>query len=179
MMGRRFLRSFIKDPRGVAAVEFALIAPLMVAFYLGLTELCGAFMAQKRMGHVTALVADLITQEEAVSTDNIDGMFNISDVIMEPFSSAGLHQRVRSISLIDGDTVVNWSYTNNSDVFSDTSVSLPDDLLEEGQSVIMSEAVYDFDSPVKYLVPGGMTFQARYFLRPRLVDAIACSTCTS
>ena len=36
-------------------------------------------MAQKRMSHVTALVADLVTQEEAVSKANMDGMFTVSD----------------------------------------------------------------------------------------------------
>lgn len=174
---RRFLRRMIRDHRGVAAVEFALLAPLMVAFYLGLCEICAGFMAQKRMSHVTALVADLVTQEEAVSTDNIDGMFNISDVIMEPFPQAGLHQRVRSITLTDGEPVVNWVYTNNATVFNDNTVSLPDDLLEEGQSIIMSEAVYDFDSPVQYMIPGGMTFKARYFLRPRVIDTVVCSDC--
>ncbi len=176
-MGRRFLRSLIRDRRGVAAVEFALVAPVLVGFYLGMTEFCGAFMAQKRMSHVTALVADLVTQEEVVSKANIDGMFTVSTVIMEPFSKTGLHQRVRSITLTDGEPVVNWVYSNSPAAFTDASVDLPDDLLEEGQSVIMSEAIYDYASPVQYMLPGDMSFNARYFLRPRVVDEIACADC--
>ena len=42
------------DRRGVSAVEFALIAPVIIVFYFGLAEFCQAFMAQKRMGRTAA-----------------------------------------------------------------------------------------------------------------------------
>ena len=57
------LQQFVRDRRGVSAVEFALIAPLMIAFYFGLTEFCQGYMAQKRMGHSAAAVADPVVDE--------------------------------------------------------------------------------------------------------------------
>lgn len=178
MTGFALIRSLVRDKRGVAAVEFALIAPLMVGFYLSMTEVCAGFMAQKRMSHVTALVADLVTQEEAVTQENLDGMFAISDAIMSPFSPDTLSQRIRHVTLVDGVARIDWSYnTEGGGEFADTEVTVPDDLIVNGQSIIVSDAIYEFDSPVKYLVPGGLKFKATYYLRPRVVEQITCSDC--
>lgn len=178
-MTRGLFHALCRDRRGVAAVEFALIAPLMVGFYLGMVEICAGFMAQKRMSHVTALVADLVAQEQAVSTENIDGMFMISSVVMKPFSGVTMSQRVRSVTLVDGVPRVDWTHkTTGGGAFGpDTTITLPDDLITNGQSVIVSDAIYDFHSPVRYLVPGGLKFEATYYLRPRIVEQIPCSNC--
>lgn len=172
------MASFVRDHSGVAAVEFALIAPLLIAFYLGFTELCAGFMAQKRVSHVSSLVADLVAQGQVMSADDIDDMFAIGNVIMKPFPAADLEQRVRSITLVDGVAQVNWSH-ETSDVFPDGPVNLPDGLLEEDQSLVMSEALYDFHSPIGNLLPIGTKLRAQYYLRPRVVDQVVCSDCGS
>ena len=59
---------FRKDRRGVAAVEFALIAPAMVLLYCGLVELCQAVIAERKANHVASAIGDLVTQAETVST---------------------------------------------------------------------------------------------------------------
>jgi Flp pilus assembly protein TadG len=46
-MTRRLSR-FWRDRRGVSAVEFALIAPVLMIFYFGMAELTEAMMAQRR-----------------------------------------------------------------------------------------------------------------------------------
>jgi Flp pilus assembly protein TadG len=45
---KKGLSGFWRDRRGVSAVEFALIAPVLVIFYCGLAELTQAMMAQRR-----------------------------------------------------------------------------------------------------------------------------------
>ncbi|OWY58885.1 pilus assembly protein TadE, partial [cyanobacterium TDX16] len=77
-----------RDERGVSAVEFALLAPVLIAFYFGMAEFCQGFMAQKRMGHVSAMVADLVAQEDTVAIANLDDIFDIGGLIMKPFPTA-------------------------------------------------------------------------------------------
>jgi Flp pilus assembly protein TadG len=168
------------DERGVSAVEFALLAPVLIGLYFGLAELCQAFMAEKRMTHVSSMVADLVSQEETVTTANLDDIFQISDLIMEPFPTITLEQRVSSVTLTSGVARVDWSRSDGEDMLAydpQSTVTLPAGLIEEGQSVIMAEAVYEYQSPVGKLLPGDTTFTSTYYLRPRTVEKTLCPNC--
>lgn len=167
------------DERGVSAVEFAMIAPVMIAFYFGMAEFCQGYMAQKRMGHVSAMVADLVAQEETVATANLDDIFQIGGLIMKPFpTTPALQQRVSSVTRTAGVARVTWS--RGSGVAArpvDEVITMPAGLISDGESIIVSEATYDYDSPVDYLMPAVTRFSHIYYLRPRTVDNVVCSDC--
>ena len=55
---------------------------------------------------------------------------------------------------------------------SGSTVTIPDGLIEKGESVIMTEVTYDYDSPVDYLMPAITRFSQTYYLRPRTVDKV-------
>ena len=93
MASRNWLRRFRQDQSGVSAVEFALLAPIMIALYFGMVEVCQAYMAQKRMSHVTSMVADLTAQAQSVTRNDLTDIFNIGNQIMEPFSPTPLQTR--------------------------------------------------------------------------------------
>lgn len=178
MMRRGLFRRFGRDERGVSAVEFALLAPVLIAFYFGMAEFCQGFMAQKRMGHVSAMVADLVAQEELVSTANLDDIFDIGSLIMSPFATSALQQRVSSVTRTSGVARVDWSRGDGMAARAvNSTITLPADLIANGESVIVSEATYDYDSPVDYFMPGITRFSHIYYLRPRTVDKTLCSNC--
>lgn len=178
MMRRGLFLRLGRDERGVSAVEFALLAPVLIAFYFGMAEFCQGFMAQKRMGHVSAMVADLVAQEESVATANLDDIFDIGGLIMKPFSTAALQQRVSSVTRTSGVARVDWSRGDGMAARAvNSTITLPTDLIANGESVIVSEATYDYDSPVDYFMPGITRFSHIYYLRPRTVDKTLCSNC--
>lgn len=178
MKRRGLISRLTGDERGISAVEFALIAPVMIAFYFGMAEFCQGYMAQKRMGHVSAMVADLVAQEETVATTNLDDIFQIGGLIMKPFSTTPLKQRVSSVTQTAGVAKVVWSrgYGWAARPVSDV-IALPAGLLIDGESIIVSEATYDYDSPVDYLMPAVTRFSHSYYLRPRTVDSVICTDC--
>lgn len=178
MMRRGLFTRLAGDDRGVSAVEFAMLAPVLIAFYFGMAEFCQGFMAQKRMGHVSAMVADLVAQEESVATANLDDIFEIGGLIMKPFSTASLQQRVSSVTRTSGVARVDWSRGDGMAPRAvNSTITLPTDLIANGESVIVSEATYDYDSPVDYFMPGITRFSHIYYLRPRTVDKTLCSNC--
>ncbi len=178
MMRRGLFTRLAGDDRGVSAVEFAMLAPVLIAFYFGMAEFCQGFMAQKRMGHVSAMVADLVAQEESVGTANLDDIFEIGGLIMKPFSTASLQQRVSSVTRTSGVARVDWSRGDGMAPRAvNSTITLPTDLIANGESVIVSEATYDYDSPVDYFMPGITRFSHIYYLRPRTVDKTLCSNC--
>ncbi len=178
MMRFRRLSRLAGDERGVSAVEFAMLAPVLIAFYFGMAEFCQGFMAQKRMGHVSAMVADLVAQEETIATASLDDIFDIGGLIMKPFPTAALQQRVSSVTRTSGVARVDWSRGDGMAPRAvNSTITLPVDLIANGESVIVSEATYDYDSPVDYFMPGITRFSHIYYLRPRTVDKTVCTNC--
>jgi Flp pilus assembly protein TadG len=178
MMRRGLFFRLGRDERGVSAVEFAMLAPVLIAFYFGLAELGQGYMAQKRMGHVASMVADLVAQEETVATANLDDIFDIGGLIMKPFPTPALQQRVSSVTRTAGVAKVDWSRGDGMTARAvNSTITLPTDLIADGESVIVSEATYDYDSPVDYFMPTITRFSHIYYLRPRTVDKTLCSNC--
>ena len=178
MTRRGLLSRLAGDERGLSAIEFALLAPILIAFYFGMAEFCQGYMAQKRMGHVSAMVADLVAQEEVVTVANLDDIFDIGGLIMKPFSTTALKQRVSSVTRTAGVAKVVWSRGDGMAARAVNEVIvLPTDLIANGESIIVSEATYDYDSPADYLMPGITRFSHIYYLRPRTVDSVTCSNC--
>jgi len=163
------------DRRGVSAVEFAMLAPVMIGFYFGMAEFCQGFMAQKRMGHAASQVADLVAQKDVITTAEVSDVFGIGALIMKPYSSAPLKMRVTSVARqADGSTKVEWSQGSGLTALAkDAAFAVPAGVLEaEGETVIVSESTYDYDSPVDYFMPGVTQFRHTYYLRPRSVERV-------
>lgn len=161
------------DRRGVSAVEFAMLAPVLVAMYFGLAEFCQGFMAQKRAGQSAAIVADLVTQRSGVTGAELDDLFNVGGQIMKPFSSATLKLRVTSVTRgTDDVNRIGWSRGKGLPALTGT-MTLPAGLVERGQTVIVAETTYDYDSPVDYLMPSITKFSHKFYMRPREVETIA------
>lgn len=160
------------DRRGVSAVEFAMLAPVLVAMYFGLAEFCQGFMAQKRAGQSAAIVADLVTQRSDITGAELDDLFNVGTEIMKPFPSATLMLRVSSVTRGNDDVNrITWSRGKGLPALSGT-MTLPAGLVERNQTVIVAETTYDYDSPVDYLMPSVTKFTHKFYMRPREVETI-------
>ena len=179
--GRRpgLFNRLMRDEGGLSAVEFALIAPLMITFYFGLAEFCQGYMAQKRMGHAAAAIADLVAQTDVVTVDELDDINAIGGLIMKPFPTTALGVRVSSVTRnASGVAKVDWSRASGmSPLGSNSTVTLPTDLIVNGESVVMAEANYAYASPIKYLMPAVTNFSSKLYSRPRKVDKVGCSNC--
>lgn len=173
-LGGGILTRLRGDKRGVSAVEFAMLAPVMIAMYFGLAEFCQGFMAQKRMGHATSMVADLIAQRDVMTGAQIDDIFKVGTLIMKPFSATPLKMRVSSVTRgTDGVAKVDWSRGSGLTArTTGSTVTVPSGMIANGETVVMSEATYDYDSPVDYMMPAITKFSQTFYLRPRSVDKI-------
>jgi Flp pilus assembly protein TadG len=169
-------RRLARDKRGVSAVEFALIAPALIAFYFGLAELTQAMMAERRTSHAASSIGDLVAQSTQISDATLTDVFTIARAVMSPFPTTTLKMRVTSIV---ADSAVSpkvaWSKGDGLTALADDSTqTVPSGLLTaEGDSVILSEVEYSYDSPVDYFVPNAVTFSKKFYLRPRKSDNVA------
>jgi Flp pilus assembly protein TadG len=170
-------RRLARDKRGVSAVEFALIAPALIAFYFGLAELTQAMMAERRASHTASAIGDLVAQSTQINTATMTDIFTIGQTIISPFPTTSLKMRVTSV-VADAkiSPKVEWSSVSGSGITAlkkDDPVTVPTGLLTAaGQSVVMSEVTYSYDSPVDYFVPRAVTFNKKFYLRPRKSDKV-------
>jgi Flp pilus assembly protein TadG len=166
----RRLRGFVRDVRGVSAIEFALILPAMVLLYFGLAEITMSMMAQRRASHAASAVGDLV-----------DDIFYVGVGTMRPFPTADLSLRVTSVRA-DEDNIprVIWSRAHGpgmTKLAAGEDVTVPGNLLVAGDSVVMSEMTYSYETPFKYFVPNSLVFQDKFYLRPRRTAVIQCPDC--
>lgn len=155
---------------GAAAVEFALIAPILILLYIGMTDVAEAFMAERRAQHIASTIADLTAQSRSVSASNLNDYFTIGNLVMAPFPTSGLSQRISSVT-VDSKGVprVDWSQATGtmSALTAGSPVSMPPNLLTTGQSIIEAEVSYTYSNKIAWVLPTALTFTQNAYLRPR------------
>jgi len=98
----RRLGRFQRAQGGVAAVEFALIAPVLVLIYVGSCELARAAMAQRRTALLTRTVADLTSLGDTTSPMARATMTDIlaaAKLVYQPFDATKAVIRVATIGI--------------------------------------------------------------------------------
>ena len=174
------LSRIISDQRGVAAVEFALIAPILILSYCGLAELSIAMMAERRAAHSASVVADLVAQSGTISTTDLTDIYSVGHAIMAPFPTSALKMRITSVTA-DANAIpkVAWSQGNGLTAFAKTTTvsGFPTNFLVAGDSVIQADVEYTFTSPLQYVIPAPVVFKDTYYLKPRQGGAVICGTC--
>lgn len=173
MMSR--LRHFGRATGGVAALEFAILAPMMVFLLLGSVELIDMVTTNRRVQNVAASVADVISRDTSVSDEEITGLWRATEVLMFPDNVSTLRTRVSSVSIIDSSTArVVWSEGHGLTArVSNSTVELPDAMMIPGTSVVFAETEFDYQPVIGILRTSNMRMGHDAYRRSRLVDPIA------
>ena len=78
------VRRFGRDGRGVSAVEFALIAPLLVTIYFAGIEVTTAVAVDRKMTLVAHTVADLVAQSSSITNSEMTDILNAAAAVSSP-----------------------------------------------------------------------------------------------
>lgn len=170
------LRRFAKAENGVAALEFAIIAPLlMVPLLLGSVDLIDVMGANKRAQNAAASLADVVARDTEVSNSEISGMWRALDVLMYPNDPGTMQLRITSVSIVNASTArVIWSegHGGMSGRQAGSTVSLDNRMMTVGSSIIMVESSYRYHAPLGFLFQNEINMQHVAYRRSRLVDPI-------
>ena len=113
MRVRRPIRRLLRDERGVSAVEFAMLLPLMITLYLGGVEVSQAIAVDRKVTLVARSLGDLVAQSTTVTNSDMTNILAAAAVV-QPFPDATLKVTVSSVT-IDAQSVakIAWSDTKN------------------------------------------------------------------
>lgn len=106
------LRRFIEDRRGIGAIEFAIIAPLLVMAYVGAFEISVGVSASRKVNRASAMVSELIARESSTNKATLDTMEDLTGRVMAPFpiNVTGYSLKITGIAIdADGKATVAWS----------------------------------------------------------------------
>ncbi len=186
--------------RGVAAVEFGLLIPILLVFWLGSNEFGQALMIDRRVTTTTSSIADLIAQTGSVSQTQLDEILELSDDLMKT-SMMGLYDpsdfKITVLNVgkdDDGEMTVIWSRekTGSGPAASSTypkgqtvtatqiDSSFDPAVILENSSQIIAKAEYNYTPTVGRFINqefgGTIKLEELFFLAPRR-GAVDCDDC--
>lgn len=173
-MGNRSARRakrFAACRSGVAAMEFAILAPILVALFFGVVECADALARSRQVTLAAETLADLAAQELEIKTSEVDDLFTGVEQIME---AGGAPAAIRLVSVgvdADGDPIVLWSRDNSGAApyaqgaaYDDLPAST---LLDAGSSIIVSEIEYAYTSELTHMFVKTIPFERMATRWPR------------
>ncbi len=181
------LQKLKSDERGLSAVEFALILPILLITYLGTVEVSQGLTVSRNTTNIASTVADLIGQTTAVTNSDIAKIFQASEAIISPFSAGNMKIYASSFCKKLGSDQIkrDWgqSYNGGTSSISTSHSSVINLLPNRGDSLIVAEAEYNYtfitpaQSIFRIFLPSstfgggsnGFLIKDNFFVRPRNV----------
>lgn len=185
---RNLLRRFIRDGKAVAAVEFALILPLLVLLYFGTTEAASLYTVDRRVATVASTMADLISRERGcITTAKLNSYFAAATGIMQPYSTGALKQVVTFLAVdkTTGAVSVQWSAPYGTGAVARTNQTQPpigtatqiNNLARTKGWLVAAEIQYPYEPLYGVVIKTINLGHTEYFL-PRYEEAITtANTC--
>jgi Flp pilus assembly protein TadG len=170
------LRNFWGDPRGVAAVEFAVVLPFMLALYVGGVELGDGMAIQVKVTDTAHTVADLATQNKTINNALMQTILNSSQQIIAPYSQLNVIVTLSEVSTdANGAATVTWSDSlNGTPRTVGQSMTLPSSLAGQPNiSLILGEVSYAYTPNLGYAITGTVNLADSYWLFPRNSTSIS------
>jgi Flp pilus assembly protein TadG len=174
-----------KKNDGVAAVEFALIAPVLITMLLGSIELTNALECHQKVTNLAASTADLVAQVTQVSNADMQDIFSSVNQILYPFPTTNNPQiTVSSLTYKTATTAtVAWSMAQNTTQRGNgTIVTIPAGLFPPNPpvtcsakacSLILAEVKYNYTSPLGKLIIGTLPMTDTFYAKPRQSPTVA------
>ncbi|WP_171946397.1 TadE/TadG family type IV pilus assembly protein [Hyphomicrobium sp. CS1GBMeth3] len=172
----RGVRRFRRDARGVAALEFGLIAPILILMLIGAVEITRAVSIDRRLTVVTNTVADLVAREEELTADDVTAIYDIAELMMSPYDAGPLKISLIPVrSSMDNASITRvYPAAQHRPAFNGgalparcQSYPLAAGFLKEGTSLIVVEGSYQFTPLFGSFIMSGVEWKDTAYASPR------------
>ncbi|MFM9975420.1 MAG: TadE/TadG family type IV pilus assembly protein [Beijerinckiaceae bacterium] len=178
------IRALARDNKGVAAIEFAFIVPIMFSFYFMLNETANGMRASRKVTMVARIMADLSSRPANVSDAELNDIFSAGTPIMAPFDTSTGGYRITSIRFngaVPPVGYVDWSRVSGTG-FSEhprctpsqtvpgnplPPIAIPTGLQTANTSLILAEVAIPYTPSVGWNITGVINLRDQLYMRPR------------
>ena len=190
----RFARA-LRDRRGVAAVEFALLLPLMLMTYIGASDVTRGVIASRDVDLPSRTISDLVAQQptsSSVPSSKIQTIFAAASAVMVPFNTSTLALTVSAVDITQNSNntccqpLVRWSYAQGSTMTAPracgaltqvaagtapSAINIPSAIFTANTSADVTYTYTPYFSYLPYLqVPSWSVIRKTTFMVPRSVS---------
>lgn len=167
----RFFNRFSRKTGGTAAIEFALLAPALLATFFGISEVANYVLAARKIANAAATAADLVSQDTTVDNAEMTEIMNSLDVIVRPFNPSNAKIIISQVEAdSNGQRKISWSdarHTAPRTAGSPAPSFVPADIVPNDQGVIMAEISFTYKTLFGMYLNNGMEVSDVFYLKPR------------
>ena len=149
------MAAWTQNAEGVAAIEFALLAPMISLLFVGAVEMSQALTVDRRAQQIASATADLVARANATITSmEMSDIMRVGGYLMLPYSSTPLQTTVRNITSSPTSattTKQSWYCSYNLSgsgattcACNVTAYTLPSGLISTNDSVVVTEVKYNY-----------------------------------
>jgi len=178
-------RNLRYDQSGIAAVEFALILPIMLLLFLGSFETTNLVLAYMKLEASAETAADLVAQTRVntvLQSTDFTNITNAAKQVLSPLPTSGVLLKIAfaSVTYNTGSAVIDW-HTEVNSATPITTANIPNNasLANLGNqasgstdSVIIVTLTYSYSSPYTYILSSSYTLTESAFNRPRYMNCV-------
>jgi Flp pilus assembly protein TadG len=187
------LTKFRHAQTGVAAMEFALVVPIMFGLYFMINETANGLRASRKVTMVSRVMADLASQSATVDNTYMNDVFASAGPILNPFDVSKASMRVTSIRFdATGKGYVDWSNISGSGVIiaahqrctptevrspqlpglPTAPITVPAGLKIANTSLIYAETYYSYRPVIGWAISGEIEMKQELYMRPRTTEFV-------
>jgi Flp pilus assembly protein TadG len=171
---RPTLRGLAADRRGVAAVEFALVVPIVIVGYLAGFEVMEAATVDRKLADTTVQLANVTAQYTTMSSTDVSNVLGASAQIMTPYPTTSLSIVLSEVTTDNaGVGQVTWSQAyQGTALATNTTVTMPSGFQTKGASYILVQTTYAYQPIIGGAFIKPITMTNQIFMLPRSVSSI-------
>lgn len=176
--------AFLREVRGVAAVEFAFIAPIMLLLFVGTIELSAGVSVNRKLSRLSSTVSDLVTQSQTLTATDITNIMDASTKVMYPYTDT-VSIVLTGISIDGSGTAkVAWSRAKNGTPLTtgSTYANVPAKIKKPNTFLVAAKVATTYTPSfgwAQYSATNGLSFSRssinmdeEIFLRPRIGSTV-------
>lgn len=172
------LRRFRRDGRGVSAVEFAMILPIMATLFLASVETTQGLQADRKVSLAARALSDLASQATVIADADMVNILDATADVLAPFPMTNATVVVSGIQTdVLGVSRIVWSDARNTTRYScGQTVTIPNELkppIGTTGFLVLAEVRYNYTPVIAYLITGTVALTDRLYTRPRIGDTVS------
>jgi len=164
---RKLLNNWKSDENGLAAVEAALIFPIMLVLLVGVFDAGNAILADQKAIRSSQVVADLVARQGIINSTDIAEAIAAGKLAFEPLDSSSYGVDIVSIRFDENaNSEIVWRETVNMTPVADPLGSVIA-LEQADEGVVMVSVVYDYEPLFAGFVMSAFGIEETAFSRGR------------
>jgi Flp pilus assembly protein TadG len=169
----------LSQESGIAAVEFAMILPILLVLWIGGVEVTSGLSVDRRLNNFASTMGDLVSRTKQIPYSRIEDIFDLAEAAMFPYEATGITMRITAVTIdTDGNTKVAWSRARGMAAHAkDTQVndSVPASLRPPSDAesqIIMAEVLYTYQPAIGYVITSEVELEDRMYFVPRVSSKV-------